>query len=236
MSEAEETMWWYRALHSRLIDIVVSLNLAAGAAVLDAGCGTGGFLKRLNRVVPGLDSVGVERDSEAAAVARRKSGSDIARADVGALPFGADRFDVIVAADVLYHQTVDERAAVAEFRRCLRRGGSLILHLPAYEWMKSTHDDRVHTARRYTARRVRGSLMEAGFVAKEVGYRNGFLFPLMAAWRLTAGRSSSESDTHAFPRWQERVFHSIARTEDRMAKHGIRLPFGGSVYARAVKA
>ena len=39
MDAAEDRMWWYRALHDRLLD---ALDGVAGA-VLDAGCGTGGF-------------------------------------------------------------------------------------------------------------------------------------------------------------------------------------------------
>src|SRR6478672_8830430 len=43
MDAAESSMWWYRALHRRLIAALAD----AGGAVLDAGCGTGGLLAHL---------------------------------------------------------------------------------------------------------------------------------------------------------------------------------------------
>ena len=44
-------------------------------------------------------------------------------------------------------------AALAEFRRCLRPGGILVLNLPAYRWLYSAHDVAVDNVRRYRARR-----------------------------------------------------------------------------------
>lgn len=236
MATAEETMWWYRALHARLIHIVDALDLPCGAHVLDAGCGTGGFLYRLNRARPDLQLVGLELNPVATAIAHEKTRLDIVRGTVDLMPFGSDRFDAIVSADVLYHRQVDELAALGEFRRCLKRGGNLVLHLAAYDWMTSTHDVRVHTARRYTATRVRRLFVASGFKAVEVGYRNSVLFPLMAAWRLTKGRHEDASDTHAYPQWQENVLFALVSAENVLANRGLRFPFGGSVVARGLKA
>ena len=67
--------------------------------------------------------IGIDIDAGAAAVARDKSGARSASARSTALPFADGRFDAIFSADVLCHRGVDERAALAEFRRCLRPGG-----------------------------------------------------------------------------------------------------------------
>ena len=40
MAAAEDDMWWYRALHARLLEKLEGVH----GRVLDAGCGTGGFL------------------------------------------------------------------------------------------------------------------------------------------------------------------------------------------------
>jgi len=50
MDEIEARMWWYRALHARLLDALGQQSDAA--PVLDAGCGTGGFLAMLPVRVP----------------------------------------------------------------------------------------------------------------------------------------------------------------------------------------
>ena len=75
MDAAEDGMWWYRALHARLMDAVASVD----GAVLDAGCGTGGLLAAMGPVRPQLRLFGVEWAAEAATRAARKS----ARAGAG---------------------------------------------------------------------------------------------------------------------------------------------------------
>ncbi|WP_332837646.1 methyltransferase domain-containing protein, partial [Neoroseomonas rubea] len=72
MDAAEERMWWYRALHARVLDALARRPGPAGA-LLDAGCGTGGLLRRL----AGLDRplVGLDFNPAAAARAAAKSGA-----------------------------------------------------------------------------------------------------------------------------------------------------------------
>ena len=56
-------MWWYRALHTRLCDALADV----AGRVLDAGCGTGGFLATLRTRRPDLIRFGLEWDATAAA-------------------------------------------------------------------------------------------------------------------------------------------------------------------------
>src|SRR4030095_10515629 len=69
MAALEDTMWWYRALHAGLVARLRRLSLPDGARVLDAGCGTGGLLRRVGQAMPGLKLTGLEYDGEAAAIA-----------------------------------------------------------------------------------------------------------------------------------------------------------------------
>src|SRR5262252_3142541 len=50
MDAVEQDMWWYRALHRRLLAAVTEVR----GALLDAGCGTGGLLARLRASRPDL--------------------------------------------------------------------------------------------------------------------------------------------------------------------------------------
>jgi ubiquinone/menaquinone biosynthesis C-methylase UbiE len=234
MAAYEDTMWWYRALHERLIALVGRLELAAGGRVLDAGCGTGGLLRRLAEEQPTLEYVGLEYDPTAAEIAREKSGVQVRVGSVNAMPFPDEDFQAVVSADVLCHESVDEDAALAELHRCLAGGGSLLLNLPAYEWMKSSHDERVHTARRYTKMRARRAIERAGFRTAAAGYWNSLLLPVMLVHRLTS-RHGGASDVRAFPGWQERLFYGTTALERRLTRLGLRLPFGGSVWIWAVK-
>ncbi len=241
MAVLEATMWWYRALHARLLGRIARLGLPAGARLLDAGCGTGGLLARLAVLRPDLDLQGLEYDAEAATLARAKlpAGRDPHSLRVGSvnvMPYPDGEFDAIVSADVLCHAAVDEAAALAEFLRCLKPGGTLLLNLPAYQWMASAHDVHVHNKRRYTLGQARARLAAAGFTVASGGYWNSLLFPLMLLHRLTAGKGEGEgSDVKPFPAWQDRLFHAVTVLEQRLADIGLRLPFGGSVWIEAKK-
>ena len=105
MDAVEGRMWWYRALHARLCD---ALDLTQGR-VLDAGCGTGGFLAALADKRPGTSRFGIEWDHAAACRALGKSGAAITQGSVNALPFRDASFDAAVSADVLCHGAVDPR-------------------------------------------------------------------------------------------------------------------------------
>jgi SAM-dependent methyltransferase len=227
MDAAEGGMWWYRALHARLI---AALSPVRGR-VLDAGCGTGGFLRRLGAARPDLTRVGCEWDEEAARRARGKSGAVLVRGSVNALPFAAVSFDAAVAADVLCHEAVAPGPALAELARVLRPGGLLVVNMPAYAWLASAHDRRVGNARRLTAGGTRALLRAAGFERVRAGYWNGLLLPAMAVRRkLLARAADAPSDVAEFPPWLDRILHGIAAAERRLP---LRLPAGGSVIATA---
>jgi SAM-dependent methyltransferase len=228
MDEAEDGMWWYRALHVRLRAALAGV----GGTVLDAGCGTGGFLRQLRLHRPDLRAVGVEWSPQAAPRAATKAQTPVARGSVNALPFADASFDAAVSADVLCHAAVDPAQALAELRRVLKPGGRLVLNMPAYMWMMSAHDHRVHNVRRQTAGQTASMLRDAGFVRVRAVYWNSLLLPLMILQRKILARRDAESDVAPFPPWLDATLHGITQLERRLPP----LPFGGSVLAIAEKA
>jgi SAM-dependent methyltransferase len=228
MAAVEATMWWYRALHARLLDALA--DRPDTGPVLDAGCGTGGFLAVLARARPAHAAIGLEWNAHAATIAATKSGFPIARGSINELPFAANAFDSVIAADVLCHAAVDPSLALAEIRRVLRPKGRLIVNMPAFRALMSAHDAQVHNARRMNARETAAMLEQAGFRVLRVRYWNGLLLPLMIVRRKILSRSSDRSDVAAFPPWLEWMFHGMTELERRLR---LPLPAGGSVLAIA---
>jgi SAM-dependent methyltransferase len=228
MDAAEDRMWWYRALHARLDDALGDIR----GRLLDAGCGTGGFLAMLRVQRPDLIRVGLEWDVQAAIRARAKSGAIVARGNVNALPFADDSFDAAVSADVLCHAAVDPAASLAELKRVLRPGGRLVVNMPAYRWMLSAHDRRVHNVRRLTAQAAAAMLRQAGFNRVDTRYWNGLLLPLMIIRRKILARGDTISDVAAFPPRLDAMLHGVTEFERRLR---LSLPAGGSVLAIAEK-
>lgn len=229
MDAVEARMWWYRALHARLVDALQPVR----GAVLDAGCGTGGFLARLGQARPDLRLHGIEWDAAAATRASAKSGAAVVRGSVNALPFGDDCFDAVVSADVLCHAAVEPAYALAELRRVLRPGGRLVVNMPAYQWLASAHDLRVRNARRLTASATAALLRQARFTRVQARYWNGLLLPLMIVQRKLLTHDDSVSDVAPFPPWLDAILHGTTEFERRLP---FPLPAGGSVLAIAEKS
>jgi len=230
-------MWWFAALHANLALLCRRIGgLEAGRKLLDAGCGTGGLLAHLARVLPDRDAIGLDADRFACERAAFKSGRPVCAGSVNALPFADGAFGAVISADVLCHDGVDEQAALAQFHRVLCDRGILILNLPAYDWLMSAHDRAVANVRRYTRRRVVLLLEGAGFRPLFASYWNTFLFPLMVLTRkLLPSGAGSASDVKLQSPTVEALCRAATGIERALLGRLWRLPFGGSVIAVAAK-
>jgi len=94
------------------------------------------------------------------------------------LPFRDGCFDLVTSFDVLCVSGIDDLKALREFRRVLIPGGRVILRLPAYNWLRGTHDAAVDIGHRYAEREVAARLSESGFTVEHTSHANMWLFPL----------------------------------------------------------
>ena len=229
MAEVEDRMWWYQALHGNLRLVIERFLPAAANRLLDAGCGTGGLLRALAPAVAGRRLFGIDAWEPACAVAAARSRRPVVRGLLQRLPFADGAVDCLVSADVLCHESVDPALALGEAHRCLSAGGLLVLNLPAYQWMLSYHDERVHNVRRFTRRQVLRLIEDAGFAPLYATYWNTLLFPVMALRRLLPGSNGQESDVRLYAAPIESLFGALLAGERALLRTGARLPFGGSV-------
>jgi len=238
LDATEEGMWWFAAAHAVLLGALARLPGPAGSALLDAGCGTGGLLKRLAASVPGRPRAGIDYAPDAISRARAKTDALLAVASIHALPFATGSFGAVFSVDVLCHRAVDEARALAELHRVLAPGGTLLINMPAYQWLHSAHDRRVHNRRRYTRAEVRAMVAAAGFEAIEARYWNSLLFPVMVLQRKVLARGGEDepaSDVARFPPLLDAMFRAVLAAERGLMRAGLRFPFGGSILAVARK-
>lgn len=227
MDAAEEAMWWYRAMHAQAGDA-----LPPDALLLDAGCGTGGFMARQ----AGRPMVGLEYNPAAAARAAQKSASPVVTGDVNAMPFADASFQAISSLDVLCHGGARPAEMLAELHRVLAPGGRLVLNLPALPWLSSAHDVRVHTVRRYTRAGIEAELLAAGFAAPHARYWNALLLPVMILQRkVLQTRSGDSSDVGRFPPWLDACLYAVTRVERWLMRAGLSFPVGGSLIVTATR-
>src|SRR5271157_2040680 len=146
-----------------------------GKRVLDIGCGTGRLAAQIASM--GNEVVGMDSDNGAAIYApkefkkvRPPGKARFVRADAtrAGRIFPAGSFDVIILSDVLEH-VPDDSGLIGACARLLRKGGVLLVSVPAHAWLWGPHDLACGHVRRYSARELR---MKLGAEFREVRIRN----------------------------------------------------------------
>ncbi|VBA49963.1 Ubiquinone/menaquinone biosynthesis C-methyltransferase UbiE [Mycobacterium pseudokansasii] len=124
--------FWFRGRRARVWDRLVGLSgAAAGERVLDVGCGTGYFARRIAGAVgSGGSVVGIDPSQSMLDYARRHAPANCTFVAAGAedLPLPDQSFDLVVSSLSFHHFPVERRAdAVFEMFRVLRPGGRLFV-------------------------------------------------------------------------------------------------------------
>ena len=226
---AEDRHWWYRGRRTVLARAIADLGLPRPARVLDAGCGSGRNmveLARLGRVT------GVELSKTSVSLARARQVGDVIEGSVLAMPFEPDSFDLAVSLDVIEHLQED-LDALRELRRVVAPGGSLLVTVPAYEWLWSGHDEINHHHRRYTRRSLQRVAEQAGWQQTRTTYFNSLLLPvailLRALDRLSTKPTESSLDLWVPPEPLNWLLERPLALEAAMIDRGGRIPAGLSL-------
>ena len=233
MLELDDRHWWYRGRRRIIRAELDRLPLPADASVLDAGCGSGRTLEELS---PYGDVYGIELDPGAADVARARGRGEVQIGRLEELPWEDGRFDLITCLDVIEH-TPDDRVTLRELRRVSRPGGFLLVTVPAYQGLWSTHDVANHHYRRYSRSRLRAAARDAGWGVVRMTSFNGLLLAPAAAVRLAERRRLLEPDSDYKPEltlgpdWLNSLLEQPLRIEARWLASGRTMPAGLSLLA-----
>ena len=213
MAAVEDGMWYYRALHAHVHRELARALGHRPAQVLDAGCGSGGLIRRLSRTEPSWQWTGVDVSPLACVLARERGAADIREASVTALPFPDASFNAVVSADVLYH-VEDDGAALREFARVLRPGGRVVINVPAH-----------------VRGEIRAKMAAAGFRVARVTHWNTLPLPLVIVRRKLMAAPVGGSDVRPYPAVVETVFGAAMALERAWLESLGTIPLGSSILA-----
>lgn len=230
--DCEDHHWWHVGRRRIVSDVVERLGLPRGSRLLDAGCGAGGMLDTLSSFG---DVSGLDVNSEWAALARQRGYEDIREGVVERLPWDEEMFDLVTLLDVLEH-TADDRVTLSELRRVVRPGGYLLVTVPAYQVLWSSHDLANHHYRRYSRRTLRTAAVAAAWSVERMTFFNALLLPPAVAVRFAQKlrRESAEQhtpDAHIGPRWLYPALQLPLRAEACWLRRERNLPAGLSLLA-----
>lgn len=229
--EVEDAHWWYRGRRCVLNGVLETLAPAPMSRILDAGCGSGRNMLELSRFG---QVIGLELAPTSVEAARRREVGQVVAGSLASQPFPDDHFDLAASLDVLEHLD-DDRGALGELRRVVRPGGLLLVTVPAYGWLWSSHDEVNHHRRRYTLDSLLGAARGEGWEPVRTTHFNSVLLPAAMAHRglerVRRPRPPAHSDLDRTPAWLNGLLERPLRAEARLIRRGRRIPVGLSLLA-----
>ena len=228
MAQHEERHWWFRARREILAALIRRLVAPRpDCRLLEVGCGTGGNLALLRRFGE-VDAY--EYDEEARRIAHEKSGTAVRPC---ALPSDIDapdgRYALVLLLDVLEH-IGDDIGSLKSVAPKLAAGGHVLLTVPAFPWLWSSHDVAHHHFRRYTPDSLRRTADAAGLQVVRIGYFNTLLFPLVVATRLVKRLTRHPGSDDAMPGPAANALLRFIFGLERFLIGRVPMPFGSSIF------
>ncbi len=236
-ARAEDRHFWFRGLrrNARIL-LREALGGRRNVTIIDCGAGTGRNLDWLGEFGT---AIGVERSGVGLRVGRAHH-RRLVCGTVTQLPLADATADVATSFDVLY--CLDDRAerqAVLEMWRVLRPGGVALVNAAALDLLHGSHSTLTMERRRYTPRRLRELLADAGLIITRMTFTNTTTFPLTLAVRLAdrlSGRAAVASDADLrVPAAPVNALLSGAVAIDGALLHVANLPIGSSLMCVARK-
>ena len=170
----EATHWWFVGRRSLFATTIKRLCIPLEARVLDVGTSTGTNLRMLRDA--GFARVeGLDISEHAIRWCAAKGLGPVTQGDVCNIPFSSETFDLVLATDVIEHVD-DDRRALAEIHRVLKRGAYAIITVPAFGALWGLEDEASHHKRRYRANDVGRLIDAAGLLCEDSFYFNYLLF------------------------------------------------------------
>jgi ubiquinone/menaquinone biosynthesis C-methylase UbiE len=222
----EKDWWWFAGRHD-LVSKLSTILLSENNKVLEIGCSSGENSKIFNSSV---DYYGIDI-SPSSINAGNHDNKNLIIGEAGHIPFQDKSFHAVLFLDVLEHLE-DEKSAISEAYRVLRDGGSLLILVPAFEFLWSGHDVLNQHKRRYTKSEIATRIVYNKFSICRISYWNFFLFLPIALMKKIKEIINTEetADFTQIPNTLNSVIlTNLLKIENYLIYKGINLPIGVSI-------
>ena len=180
LSETIHRHPWWLARARLTVALLKRLGVNRPARVLDAGCGWGVTLERLERCGYQADGLDISRR---ALDRLDRPGRLLVEADLAQpLTDGFGLYDAVLALDVIEHID-DDRVPVANLGRLARPGGVVVISVPALPELFSEFDAIQGHRRRYLPDTLRGAFVGSGLALEQIFWWGAWLVPLLRLQR-----------------------------------------------------
>ncbi len=219
--------WWWRAREAVVARELEGLVPAGGwDRALDVGCGDGLLFPVLGRFAREVE--GVEPDGDLVTRAARDDG------EIHVRPFDTSfrpgrRYGLVLFLDVLEHMD-DPEGAVAHAAELLEPGGVVLVTVPAWMHLWTSHDELNRHVTRYDARSLR-ALLSTALEVEEVRYFFRWVHKAKLAQRAWEAVTRPEPAPPGVPPAPvNAALYALSRVEEKLMRR-VPLPMGSSLLA-----
>ena len=240
MATCEGSLWWYRCLHDLTVNALLFHNISTESRMLDAGCGTGGLLKKL--LAKGYTNLsGFDLSEDAIEYASVATGLDLKIHDITELAqhYEANSFDVIISHDIVCLLPLNKDVeALEQLFNLLKPGGILIMNLPALTAFHGTHDLAVGITKRYDKEAIKTLIGTRGSIENMIYWPFALSIPiyftrLAQRTRLKMGSEKPIiSDVKMINETLNTIFYKVSTLENNILKSK---PWGSSLFTTVKK-
>jgi SAM-dependent methyltransferase len=180
LSQAIHRHPWWRARASLTIALLKRMEIYGPARVLDAGCGWGVTLGRLEQCGYRADGLDISRRA-----LERLDRPDrlLIEADLAQPPTESfHAYDAVLALDVIEHMD-DDRISVTNLGRLARPGGVVVISVPALPELFTEFDAVQGHRRRYVPESLRSAFVGSGLFVERIFWWGAWLVPLLRRQR-----------------------------------------------------
>ena len=219
--------WWWRARECLILSIIEEIRHNGNTdRILDIGCGDGLLFDHVSKFG---DVEGVEAD--------RSMVSDHGpwRDKIYISPFDSTfqpgkRYSLILMLDVLEHFS-DATSSLMRALELLDSGGTLILTVPAFPCLWTSHDDLNKHFKRYTKKSLIELTSQAGIKVLRCQYFFHWTFPLKLLLHLKESCFGARPQLPTVPPpWVNTTLLRFSIAEQKLFRHSS-IPFGSSIIA-----
>ncbi len=222
----EDNNWWFVAKRNRLAGNLKKY-LKDKPKILDIGCGTGIVMKKFES---SADIFGIDNSKSAVDFCKKRGLEKVKVGDAKKIPFDDEKFDMVLALDIIEHIDDDIRV-LNEVKRVLKKNGKFFVTVPAFSSLWSNHDIELQHKRRYSKSELKEKLAKAGFRIKKINFSYTFIFPVLLVARMFSKKIGTKS-MMTNPLINKTLI-SLLKIEDKFSF--IPYLFGTSVYCLAEK-
>lgn len=225
---------WWLARARLAVELLKRKGILPPARILDAGCGWGVTLDHLERA--GYTVSGLDISRGALSKLDRPDRTLYLHDLLNPRPENAERFDAVLALDVIEHID-DDRAAVRALSDFLNERGLLVVSVPALPELFSEFDAIQGHRRRYTLETLRSACDNPAAEIEQTFWWGQWMVPLLKRSRHKEVRDKNRSSAETYadylklPPWPVPALMSLAfRVEQNRALAG-RTKRGTSLFA-----